>query len=44
MLAIDRDAGPRDAGAGAEVVLEICYGDNAPQSLVDFFTNAQMVK
>jgi 2-polyprenyl-6-methoxyphenol hydroxylase-like FAD-dependent oxidoreductase len=41
----EMDIFPRSASeaAGAEVVLEVCYGDNAPQSLVDFFTNTGLV-
>ncbi len=45
LAAYEMDIFPRSASeaAGAEVVLEMCYGDNAPQSLVDFFTNTRLV-
>jgi 2-polyprenyl-6-methoxyphenol hydroxylase-like FAD-dependent oxidoreductase len=41
LTAYEKDLFPRSASAAeeAEEVLEVCYGDNAPQSLVDFFTH-----
>jgi 2-polyprenyl-6-methoxyphenol hydroxylase-like FAD-dependent oxidoreductase len=46
LTAYEKDLFPRSVSAAeeAEEVLEVCYGDNAPQSLVDFFTNYQPVK
>jgi len=41
LLAYEKDLFPRSAAEAAESekVLDICLGPNAPQSLVDFFTN-----
>ena len=46
LAAYEMEIFPRSASeaAGAEVVLEICYGDNAPQSLVNFFTQTRLVQ
>ncbi len=46
LTAYEKDLFPRSASAAeeAEEILEVCYGDNAPQSLVDFFTQNQPVK
>jgi 2-polyprenyl-6-methoxyphenol hydroxylase-like FAD-dependent oxidoreductase len=46
LVAYEMDLFSRSASeaAEAEKVLEVCYGDNAPQSLVDFFTNIRIVK
>ena len=46
LLAYEKDLFPRSASVAAETErsLELCFGDNAPQSLVDFFTNNQPVK
>jgi 2-polyprenyl-6-methoxyphenol hydroxylase-like FAD-dependent oxidoreductase len=46
LAAYEMDLFARSASeaAGAEEILEVCYGDNAPQSLVDFFTNSRFVK
>ncbi|BDI28192.1 monooxygenase [Capsulimonas corticalis] len=43
LLAYETDLFPRSASeaADAEEVLHVCLGPNAPQSLVDFFTNNQ---
>jgi 2-polyprenyl-6-methoxyphenol hydroxylase-like FAD-dependent oxidoreductase len=40
LTAYEKDLFPRSASAAeeAEEILEVCYGANAPQSLVDFFT------
>lgn len=45
LAAYEMDLFSRSASeaAEAEKVLEICYGDNAPQSLVDFFTDTRIV-
>lgn len=42
-LAYEMDLFPRSASeaADAEAMLDVLYGDNAPQSLVDFFTSHQ---
>lgn len=41
LLAYENDLFLRSASAAAEAsqLFDICFGDNAPQSLVDFFTN-----
>jgi 2-polyprenyl-6-methoxyphenol hydroxylase-like FAD-dependent oxidoreductase len=46
LLAYEMDLFPRSASAAAEAegILKLCLGPNAPQSLVDFFTNTQPVK
>jgi 2-polyprenyl-6-methoxyphenol hydroxylase-like FAD-dependent oxidoreductase len=46
LIAYEKDLFPRSASEAAEAegVLNLCLGANAPQSLVDFFTNAQPVK
>jgi 2-polyprenyl-6-methoxyphenol hydroxylase-like FAD-dependent oxidoreductase len=46
LLAYETDLFPRSASAAAEAegILKLCLGPNAPQSLVDFFTNTQPVK
>ncbi len=46
LLAYEKDLFPRSASAAAEAegILKLCLGPNAPQSLVDFFTNTQPVK
>ena len=46
LLAYEKDLFPRSASAAAEAdeVLKLRLGPNAPQSLVDFFTNRQPVK
>lgn len=46
LAAYEMDLFPRSASeaAGAEEVLDVCYGDNSPQSLVDFFTNIRLAK
>jgi 2-polyprenyl-6-methoxyphenol hydroxylase-like FAD-dependent oxidoreductase len=43
LLAYEEDLFPRSASEAAEAegVLKVCLGPNAPQSLVDFFTNHQ---
>ena len=43
LLAYERDLFPRSASEAAEATLgtQMILGDNAPQSLVDFFTNGQ---
>ena len=40
LLAYEKDLFPRSAAEAAEAsrVIKMCFGDNAPQSLVDFFT------
>ena len=45
LAAYEMDLFPRSASeaAGAEKVLDVCYGDNAPQSLVDFFASTRTV-
>jgi hypothetical protein len=37
---------PRSAAEAAEAnrILEVCFGDNAPQSLLDFFASYQPVR
>ena len=46
LIAYEKDLFPRSASAAAEAerILNLCLGPNAPQSLVDFFTNNQPVK
>ncbi len=46
LTAYEKDLFPRSASAAREAdeVLEVCHGGNAPQSLIDFFTNALPVK
>lgn len=46
LIAYEQELFPRSAfeAAGAERVLEVCLGANAPQSLVDFFTDQPLVK
>jgi 2-polyprenyl-6-methoxyphenol hydroxylase-like FAD-dependent oxidoreductase len=43
LTAYEKDLFPRSASAAAEaeVILNICLGDNAPQSLLDFFAGHQ---
>ena len=45
LLAYEEDLFPRSASEAAEAnrILEVCLGDNAPQSLLDFFTSNQPV-
>jgi 2-polyprenyl-6-methoxyphenol hydroxylase-like FAD-dependent oxidoreductase len=45
LLAYEEDLFPRSASEAAEAnrILEVCFGDNAPQSLLDFFTSNQPV-
>jgi 2-polyprenyl-6-methoxyphenol hydroxylase-like FAD-dependent oxidoreductase len=44
LLAYEKDLFPRSASeaAQAERILDVCLGPNAPQSLLDFFTNPQI--
>jgi 2-polyprenyl-6-methoxyphenol hydroxylase-like FAD-dependent oxidoreductase len=46
LIAYEKDLFPRSASAAAEAegILKLCLGPNAPQSLVDFFSNTQPVK
>ncbi len=46
LLAYENSLFPRSASAAAEAhrTFELCFGDNTPQSLLDFFTNDQPVK
>jgi len=46
LLAYEKDLFPRSASAAADAerTLEMCFGNNAPQSLLDFFTSNQPVK
>jgi 2-polyprenyl-6-methoxyphenol hydroxylase-like FAD-dependent oxidoreductase len=46
LTAYEKDLFPRSASEAVEAqgVLELCLGPNAPQSLVDFFTNNQPAK
>ena len=46
LLAYENDLFPRSASeaADAEAILNVLYGDNAPQSLVDFFASVQPAK
>ena len=46
LVAYEKDLFPRSASAAAEAegVLKLCLGPDAPQSLVDFFTNSRPVK
>ena len=45
LAAYERELFPRSASEAPEAngVIKLCFGDNAPQSLVDFFTNHQPV-
>jgi 2-polyprenyl-6-methoxyphenol hydroxylase-like FAD-dependent oxidoreductase len=44
--AYEKDLFPRSASAAVEAhqTFKVCFGPNAPQSLVDFFTSHQSVK
>ncbi len=46
LLAYEKDLFPRSAAEAAEATrgTQMLFGDNAPQSLIDFFTNTQPVK
>jgi hypothetical protein len=46
LIAYENELFPRSASAAAEAehTLKLCFGDNAPQSLLDFFTNNQPAK
>ena len=46
LIAYEQDLFPRSAAAGAEADrnLKLFFNDNAPQSVVDLFTNYQSVK
>jgi 2-polyprenyl-6-methoxyphenol hydroxylase-like FAD-dependent oxidoreductase len=46
LLAYEKDLFPRSAAEAAEAerILKVCLGTNAPQSLLDFFTNHQPAK
>jgi 2-polyprenyl-6-methoxyphenol hydroxylase-like FAD-dependent oxidoreductase len=46
LIAYEKDLFPRSASEAAESegILNVCLGPNAPQSLVDFFTNNQPAK
>jgi len=46
LLAYEKDLFPRSAPEAAEAnrILEVCFGENAPQSLLAFFANPQPVK
>jgi 2-polyprenyl-6-methoxyphenol hydroxylase-like FAD-dependent oxidoreductase len=46
LLAYEKDLFPRSASEAAEAerILKMCLGSNAPQSLLDFFTNHQPAK
>jgi 2-polyprenyl-6-methoxyphenol hydroxylase-like FAD-dependent oxidoreductase len=46
LLAYEKSLFPRSASAAAEAhrTFQLCFGDNTPQSLLDFFTNNQPVK
>jgi 2-polyprenyl-6-methoxyphenol hydroxylase-like FAD-dependent oxidoreductase len=46
LIAYEKDLFPRSASEAAESerILNVCLGPNAPQSLVDFFSNNQLVK
>jgi 2-polyprenyl-6-methoxyphenol hydroxylase-like FAD-dependent oxidoreductase len=43
LTAYEKDLFPRSASAAAEAdrIFKLCFGDDAPQSLVDFFTSMQ---
>jgi hypothetical protein len=45
LIAYEKDLFPRSASAAAESyeIFKPIYGDDAPQSLVDFFTNSPTV-
>jgi 2-polyprenyl-6-methoxyphenol hydroxylase-like FAD-dependent oxidoreductase len=46
LLAYEKDLFPRSESEAGEAnrILKVCFGDDAPQSLLDFFTNHQPVK
>jgi hypothetical protein len=46
LLAYEEDLFPRSASEAAEAnrILKVCFGENAPQRLLDFFANPQPVK
>jgi 2-polyprenyl-6-methoxyphenol hydroxylase-like FAD-dependent oxidoreductase len=46
LLAYETELFPRSASAAADAehTLKLCFGDNAPQSLLDFFANYQPVE
>jgi 2-polyprenyl-6-methoxyphenol hydroxylase-like FAD-dependent oxidoreductase len=46
LLVYERELFARSASdaADANALLEVCFGDDAPGSLVDFFTNSQLVQ
>jgi 2-polyprenyl-6-methoxyphenol hydroxylase-like FAD-dependent oxidoreductase len=46
LIAYEKDLFPRSAAeaANAEVILKVCLGANAPQSLLDFFNSHQPAK
>jgi 2-polyprenyl-6-methoxyphenol hydroxylase-like FAD-dependent oxidoreductase len=46
LIAYEKDLFPRNASeaADAEEVLDVCLGSNAPQSLLNFFTNHSPAK
>ena len=45
-ITYEKDLFPRSASEAAEAnrILEVCFGENAPQSLLAFFANPQPVK
>ncbi len=46
LLAYEKDLFPRSASEAAEAnrILQVCFGENAPQSLLDFFAHYQPVQ
>jgi 2-polyprenyl-6-methoxyphenol hydroxylase-like FAD-dependent oxidoreductase len=46
LIAYEKDLFPRSTSAAADAArtLELCFGDNAPQSLLNFFISHQPVK
>ena len=46
LLAYETDLFPRGASEAEEAnrILKVCFGENAPQSLLDFFANPQPIK
>jgi hypothetical protein len=46
LIVYEKDLFPRSASEAAEArgVLDVCLGPNAPQSLIDFFTNIQSIE
>jgi 2-polyprenyl-6-methoxyphenol hydroxylase-like FAD-dependent oxidoreductase len=46
LIVYEKDMFPRSASEAAEAerMLKLCFGDNAPQSLVDFFTSHHPVE